>query len=346
MGVGGAERQLTILARAQVSRGVDAHVALVHDGPYSAKLAASGATVHKLSASGNHDPRIGTALLKLALSSRPDVVQTWLPQMDVFGGVAAKLARRPWVLSERSMAAAYVDRGKDRHLRAAIGSRADAIVANSPGGVAYWKPRAKRDAVLRVIPNALELDAIKAAQPVVLTLPGVPMIMFAGRFSAEKNLPTLIAALELVTKEMPVNAVFCGEGPLRDELVQNVHARGLASRVVLPGVRDDLWGIMKSAAMLVSPGFFEGQPNVVMEGAAAKCPLILSDISGHRDAMPEPAATYFDARSPEQLAAAILRGLRDPGSLEKKKADAHRIAEMHSAERASVDYDNVYSLIR
>src|SRR6185436_12110902 len=93
---------------------------------------------HRIEGLGNHDPRLLVRLVRLLRRARPDVVQTWLTQMDVLGGLAARLVGRPWILSERASALAYPPGLKIR-LRERIGRTADAIVSNSAGGDRYWE---------------------------------------------------------------------------------------------------------------------------------------------------------------------------------------------------------------
>jgi hypothetical protein len=104
---GGAERQLTYLVKELVQSGWDVHVAYVHGGPNMGRLEASGATVHRLRALGNHDPQILGRLVATIRRVKPDIVQCWLLQMEVLGGLASMLTRTPWVFSERSCEEAY-----------------------------------------------------------------------------------------------------------------------------------------------------------------------------------------------------------------------------------------------
>jgi hypothetical protein len=67
-------------------------------GPNSSRPAV---TLHRIPARGNHDPRLALRLIRLVRTLRPQLVQTWLPQMDVLGGLAARIAGTPWILCER-----------------------------------------------------------------------------------------------------------------------------------------------------------------------------------------------------------------------------------------------------
>src|SRR5437868_4101727 len=137
LGGGGAELQLLYLCEGLVSRGWEVHIAAAEGGQYFDRLRNCGVTIHHLRKVGNYDPRILVQLIKIIHRVRPEIVQTWIRQMDVLGGLAALLAGIPFVLTERTSAANYKGDWKDR-IRLSIGSKAAAIVCNSEGGCSYW----------------------------------------------------------------------------------------------------------------------------------------------------------------------------------------------------------------
>jgi len=137
-GSGGAERQLSLLAPAMVEAGLDVHVAYCADGPNLNPLLHSGVQLHKLPSKGNYNPLLALEIYRLIRKLRPDVVQTWLLQMDVFGGIAALLNGVPFITSERASAPAYPAGWKTR-LRVLLGQRATCVIANSNGGLDYWR---------------------------------------------------------------------------------------------------------------------------------------------------------------------------------------------------------------
>src|SRR5688572_15189165 len=140
MAGGGAERQLGYLAKGLVTRGVETHVVFRGRGENFARLEASGAVLHEISCSGNHSPRFPLALHRLVRRLQPDLIQTWLTQMDIMGGAAALLNDVPWILSERNSARSYPSSWTNR-LRASVGRRMAALVSTSQAACDYWRER-------------------------------------------------------------------------------------------------------------------------------------------------------------------------------------------------------------
>lgn len=309
LGPGGAERQLAMLASAMRVEDLECHVAFAQGGANLARLEDADVALHRLSQRANHDPRLIGELHALIKRVQPQLVQTWLLQMDVMGGLAARWAGVPQVLSERSSAAMYGN-GWKFALRAALGRHARAIVANSQGGLDYWRAQGARGR-LQLIHNGLSpADDSRPADD--LGLADVPLLIFAGRLSYEKNIPVLVDALATALRQLPSHhALLFGEGPLRAEVERRIEASGVGERFHLGGFSRELGFWLRRAQALVAVSSFEGHPNVVIEAAAAACPMVLSDIPAHREAIDASAALFAAADDVAGLASQIVATVSD-----------------------------------
>jgi glycosyltransferase involved in cell wall biosynthesis len=345
MAGGGAERQLTYLARALVQMGWEVHVALIHGGPNLRRLEATGATIHRLHAVGNYDPRILFQLLRTIRRVKPDIVQCWLLQMEVVGGLAALLTGTPWVFCERASEEAYPKNFK-MWLRVRVGRLATAIVSNSQTGNRYWAPRTPERVKRCVIPNCLPFSDIAATPPATRVELGVttgePILLIAGRMEAQKNFATFVRALRLVVRHRPVHAIVCGDGSLRGVVERLVDENGLADRVHIAGYVPNLWPLMKGADTTVSLSWFEGSPNVVLEAMACGCPLVVSDISTHRELLDDDAAIFVDPADPERVSDGILRALSDPEAARQRARIAHDRVQQYSPSSVAKQYADLY----
>lgn len=343
MGGGGAERQLAYLSRQLACRGWDVHIALLSEGPNFARLQQSGATIHRLQASGNHDPAILWRLARLMGRVKPDLVQVWMLQMEVLGGVAAALRGIPWIFSERCCDEAYPP-GIKCQLRQWTAARATAVISNSSGGDRYWTQRLDPSVRRYIIPNALPLEEIAAAQPVndadAGLSPADRVLLFAARLTDQKDPDTLVHALPRLQARPNMLVVVAGEGPLTRTIAE--HAKEQKVTVHFPGYLENLWGWMKRAAVFVSPALFEGHPNTVMEAAACGCPLVVSDIRAHREFLNETSALMVPARDPARLAAALEQVLDHPDAARSRAQRARATAQGWSAERIAGEYERVY----
>jgi glycosyltransferase involved in cell wall biosynthesis len=339
LGGGGAERQLAYLALEQrAGLGYEVHVACVAEGHNAARLRDGGVWPHVLAGRGNHDPRLLLGLLALARRVRPHVVQSWLTQMDVLGGLVARAMGAHWVLSERSAAACYPGTLKDR-IREALARSGAVVVSNSGEGDRFWAARRVPAGRRHLVPNALPLREIHAA-PVMDAAPG-PWVLFVGRLAAEKNVLVVVDAMARLAAG-GARGVLLGDGPLRGQVEAEVARRGLTGRILVPGYVPDAWGWMKRADVLLAPSRYEGHPNAVAEAMACGCPLVVSDIPAHRDLLDRGNALFVDPSDGGALAAAAASVLADPAGAGARAAAARAVAEKWSVEAAARRLDTVY----
>lgn len=341
---GGAQRQLVLLAREQVSSGLEIHVALLHPGPHAEPLERVGARLHWIGSGINHDPRLLWRLVRLIRRVQPDVVQSWLTQMDLLSAAATRLTGTPWVLSERCSALAYPPSAK--HLaRILLARGADAVVSNSRGGDDYWRARLPKYIPRHAVANGIPLAEIAKAEPISREALGLApddkIVLHVGRLSPQKNIETLVPALDEAARSVAMVAYLCGDGTHEAEAHRLL---GVAARsdIRLLGYRPDVLSLMKRADALVSVSRFEGHPNAVLEAAACGCPLVLSDIAAHREIASEESAVFVDLDSVHEVAAGIVRCLNEPGEARRRAEKARARVEPFSTTEMARRYAEVY----
>jgi colanic acid/amylovoran biosynthesis glycosyltransferase len=140
-------------------------------------------------------------------------------------------------------------------------------------------------------------------------VPDTPRFVCVGRLSEEKGQMLLLEAVARVAaKDIPIELVLVGDGPLRGELERLTEKYQLGLQVRITGwisnkqVRDE---ILRSRA-LVLPSFSEGLPVVIMEAMALRRPVLTTYIAG----IPELVRSgengwLFPAGSLDELSAAL-----------------------------------------
>ncbi|MBV9641835.1 MAG: glycosyltransferase family 4 protein [Mycobacteriaceae bacterium] len=163
-----------------------------------------------------------------------------------------------------------------------------------------------------VIPNGIELSAIRTATPLH---DQPPTVLCVGRLEPYKRFADVITAFAQVPP--PAQLVIVGDGSQRAKLLALGTDLGIAGRVKLVGgvSNRDLHRWFRTAKVLVSYSEREAFGMVALEAAAGGARIVLSDIAAHR----EIAAQYLGDcglvvphRCPSGLAAAIRQQLRAP----------------------------------
>jgi glycosyltransferase involved in cell wall biosynthesis len=250
--------------------------------------------------------------------------------------------RIPHVLSERSSGESYASGGLKNRLRVAIGKKAQAIIANSEGGLEYWRALGAHGC-FHVVPNALTPPSPEPAPVSQLGLAGCRLLVAAGRLTNVKNVPVLVKAMAAALTKLPEHhAVIFGDGPQREAAMALINQSGLGQRFHLGGYTQHLDGWLRAAEVFISTSLVEGQPNVVIEAAAAGCPMVLSDIQAHREFAVSDSALFAPAQDVERLAEAIVQSVMDRPAALARAFKARLLTESLTVEAAAQHYTEIY----
>ena len=117
----------------------------------------------------------------------------------------------------------------------------------------------------------------------------VPLLVAVGRFVYKKGFHHLIEALPRIRAVFPqTRLILAGYGDLRDSYAELAQRLGVSDMVVMPGqlLRDDVAALLASADVYVVPsvhdesGNVDGLPNALLEGMAAGCAVVASNVAG------------------------------------------------------------------
>ena len=107
-----------------------------------------------------------------------------------------------------------------------------------------------------------------------------PVILAVGRFTPQKDFPTLLRAFAQLRQTQPARLLILGEGIDRPKLEALVAELELETDVSLPGFVANPWAYMARAALFVLPSRWEGLPGVLIEALYCGTPLIATDCPG------------------------------------------------------------------
>lgn len=312
------------------------HVLVFEGGPNASELAESEVEVILLRASSHFDPRMVSGMRRVLRRIQPAILHTRILLMDIVGGLASLGSGTTWVASERSSGDAYNTSWRWRLRNRIVRHRADLVIANSLGGVAYSELAVSHNVPISYIPNGIPLNRFTALRTtkVDANLPqGVDIVLFAGRLTQAKDPKTLINAVPRVVAQRP-NTTFliCGDGPDRELLFSLVQQRSLGGHIKFAGHVRQLPEWIARSTLVVSTSLWEGQPNVVLEAMACGTPLVVSDIPAHREILDRSSAILVPKGSPLDLASAITNVLDNREAAQARAQKAMKRASLFSVE--------------
>ncbi len=337
MGSGGAERQVTYLAKGFVQLGHEVHVALIAYGENSGRLLESGAIIHLVNIYPN-SLRFVIPLIRLFRMIGPDVIYLWQRPFDVLGGIAALLSGIPTINAERTNPS-KTQPGLKVWLRNIVVPLSKAIITNSDAGVSYWHQRAKFLPVIK-IPNIIPFEEMQRVQP---SPESKNCIITICRLDVNKNVMTLLRAIKrLNSMDIQFTVIVVGEGAESQNLKRFVRDERISNQVTFSGYRSDAWSLLKGSKCFVSLSFYEGEPNVLLEAAALGCRLIISDIPEHRSLAGLCSMTFVNPDSDLEVADALLSlSLEEPSTATPATAFNHMTPGWTSRSTSSVSLQHL-----
>ena len=285
--IGGAERQVILLAHGLCARGWRVSVVALSGagGDAAAQLTASGVAFLSLSMrKGLADPRGWMRFHRWLQQEAPDVVHAHLPH-------AAWIARwsrlgAPVRVVVDTLHSSFTGTPGRR-----LGYRVSGWLSDQVTAVSHAVADAHRLAgmagSIEVFPNGVDVAAwrpnaaIRTALRRELALEHEFIWFAAGRLEPVKDYPTLLQAMA----DLPESArlIVAGSGPLEIQLRQLSTEFGLDSHVRFLGFDPNILRWMQAADGFVLSSRWEGLPMALLEAAACALPAVATDVPGTRE---------------------------------------------------------------
>ena len=177
----------------------------------------------------------------------------------------------------------------------------------------YPRSKGRTNAVNFAVPPPKLLDWGSARK--IANSYGLPdeFVYLPNQFWMHKNHILVSEALAMIRKK-GINIVIAASGNTRDprnpnyynQLCHKISSLGLKDDFLLLGLipYDHLSALMQASIAVLNPSLFEGWSTTVEEARSLGVPLILSDLSVHREQAGE-SAIYFERNSADSLAKAL-----------------------------------------
>jgi len=289
MDLGGAEKQLCLLAENLPRDRFDVHVwLLTRDGPLGERLRAADIPVTLIGKRFSADPTALFRLRQQLIRLKPDIVHTWLFAANSFGRLAARLAKVPTIIASERCVDPWKT-GAHFFLDRRLASITSSITTNSAGVRDFYAAHGIDPKLFRIIPNGISPPDVapisrEEAMGRIGVSPEKKLVLAVGRLWPQKRYRDLIWAGELLaTVREGTSLVIIGDGPQRGELLRHRDAVSRPENVRFVGARSDVQEILPHADLFWIGSQYEGQSNSVIEAMQAGVPVVATDIAGNRD---------------------------------------------------------------
>ncbi len=242
---------------------------------------------------------------KAIKKTKPDLVITYTIKCNIYGGLAARKYKVPYVANITGLGTAFQRNRIFKTLITAIYKR-----SLKKAKVVFFENSSNKEVMLQA-------KIIKETQAVVLKGAGVNLEKFKplpvnenistisflmiGRIMKEKGIDELIyAAKKLKEKSTPCRIKIIGS--FEENYLEELDLLKKADILYYEGVQSDIVPFLQECHAVILPSYHEGMSNALLEGAASARPLITSDIPGCREAVIDGETGYLvKARDAEDL---------------------------------------------
>lgn len=287
LNVGGAERQVSVLAKALHARGYKVTVGVFYSGGLLEKdLQEAGVSIYALDKKGRWD-LIGWfwRYLKAIRVVNPDAIYSFLSTSNIVAVIGSLFIRKPVVWGIRASHIKYEAYDWLTSFTAWIEKKlspyARTIIFNAHFSRQYHQALGYNLNNAIVIPNGIDTEVFKPdlerGKFVIRKQLGIPqdalVVGMLARVDPMKDYETFLAAARVLSSQHK-NLYFIAAGSGTD----TASWPSLPSHFLGLGVWEDVTGLLNALDIMVLSSFGEGFPNVVGEAMACGVPTIASDV--------------------------------------------------------------------
>lgn len=317
-GVSGSEAHLLALLPGLRAAGVDARFLGLDvpgtDAPrFYEQLEALAVPHRRVRCGPDVSARMARDVIRAVRAERPDLLHTHLVHADVYGSIAARATRTPF-LSTRHNDDRYL-LGPFRYVDRAFARNARALIAISDA-VREFLARAGHDrSKLTTIHYGLDELPAAPSRPTpeeAGITAGAPLALAVGRLIPQKDHATLLAAFARVRAERPdARLAILGSGPLESDLRNLATRLGIGDAVALPG-RTEIRDWLGRADAFAHSSRWEGFGIVLLEAMLAGLPIVATRVSAVPEIVVEGETGFLvEAGDAKGLARGLGRLLAD-----------------------------------
>jgi len=277
----GGAQQVVWLNEGLARRGIE-NVLVCPAGADIATDVAGSARVHAIKMSGDLDLGLVPRLIRILKAEKPDLVHIHSRRgADIYGGLAARIAGIPAILSRR------VDNKESRVLspfKYALYGRV-IVISKAIGSV-----------LVSCGVDASKIETVRSAVNADAYSTEADKDWFETEFSLPSNAKTLGVIAQLIPRKghkyllniLPqllqahpqLQVLIFGQGPLATELTDRVAQPEFEGRVKMAGFRNDLHHVFPNLYAVVHPAEREGLGVALLQASASGVPVVAARAGG------------------------------------------------------------------
>jgi glycosyltransferase involved in cell wall biosynthesis len=265
--------------------------------------------------------------LKIIKKVKPDIVLTYTIKPNVYGGIACRITKTPYIPNITGLGTAIESEGLIQKITLGlykIGLKgAKCVFFQNEQNRQFFIERGIIDNNSKIIPGS-GVNLKQHCFEEYIDEQDSIRLLFIGRVMKAKGIDELFAAAKKIkedNKKVEFHIVgFCEEG-YSDQL-RELNDSGI---IVYHGQQDDVHKYIKDSHATILPSYHEGTSNVLLESASTGRPILASNVTGCKETFDEGISGFgFEVKSVEALVDTIKKFIELPFEMKKQMGLAGR----------------------
>jgi len=248
---------------------------------------------------------------KILKQYSPSVVLTYTIKPNIYGGVACRMQKIPYIANITGLGTAVENAGFLQSFTSflykhALRNAQKVFFQNKENQAFFEKKRIALGKYGLLTGSGVNLEKYSFVK--YPNEDGTVRLVFIGRIMTDKGIKELLEAVNQVHAKHPFftcDIVGFFEGNTHKTAVESFCSLGAGKYL---GVSDEVHEMMSNYHAVVLPSYHEGMSNILLEAAATGRPVLASNIPGCRETFDEGFSGFgFEPRSVHSLVEAIER---------------------------------------
>lgn len=274
------------------------------------------------------DIKLLTSYLKIIRNIKPDIVLTYTIKPNVYGGIACRMTRTPYLPNITGLGTAVENEGLMQEITLALYKvglkNAKCVFFQNESNRQFFIEREIIKNNSKVIPGS----GVNLEQHRFEDYPGDEKnihLLFIGRIMKAKGIDELLEAAKQM-KESGTNVEFHLVGFCEEGYAEQLVLLNDSGIIHYHGQQDDVHKFIKSSHATILPSYHEGTSNVLLESASTGRPILASNVTGCKETFDEGVSGIgFEVKSVKALVDSIQKFIDLPHEKKKQMGIAGRM---------------------
>lgn len=232
------------------------------------------------------DLKVLLRYIKILGELKPDVVLTYTVKPNVYGGIACRLKKVPYICNVTGLGSGYLNSG----LLQSIVKNLSKISFKKANKV-FFQNTKDRDLLIEqgVVQDNYDLlpgSGVNLRTYKVLPYPAKDKTIsfnFIARVMKDKGIDEYLDVAQKIKKRYPnivFNVIGMIDQPKYEGILNQYQSKGV---IKYHGFKTDMIPFIENCSCVINPSYSEGMSNVLLEAAACGRPIIASNIPGCKE---------------------------------------------------------------